>query len=73
MYDVRNVKSLWLLLYSFTFVKNFMMSYDGGLSTSTRRHEPMKGRNLRTCFGMNFGQPQAVKVLTNLLRVLVAK
>ena len=73
MYGVRNVKSLWLLLYSFNFVKNFMMFYDGGLSASTRRHEPMESKNLRTCFGMNFGQPQAVKVSTNLLRVLVAK
>ena len=57
----------------FILEKNFVISYDGGLSASTGRHELMEDKNLRIYFGMSFGQLQAVEVSTNLLRVLVAK
>ena len=73
VYCVRNVKSLWILLYSFILKKNFMISYDGGFSASTRRHEPIEDRNLRIFFVISFGQPEVVKVLPNLLENLVAK
>ena len=50
-----------------------MMSYDGRLSVSTRRHELMEDRNLRNYFGMSFGQAQAMKNVNKFAESLSGK